>query len=107
MQAGGQEAIVLPLLNGWIQLSGLVQVMAGANWNKSATGQTVIAPALQSTLGGQALLTPVIRSGDWKFLTGHVQLGVQALGGVQTSFQQSSSTTVPVANVGFVLNIPF
>ena len=107
VQAGGQEAVVIPLLKGWFQLSGLVQAMASANWNKTATGSTVIAPAVQATGGGQALVTPVIRSGDWKFLTGHVQFGVQAVAGAQKSFAPSPAGVVGVANVGFVLNIPF
>jgi hypothetical protein len=103
LQAGGQEAIVMPLLNGWIQVSGLLQVMAAANWSKSASGSTVISPAVQAVGGGQVLLTPQIRSGDFKFLTGHVQLGIQAVGGTQIT----SSGAVGVANVGLVLNIPF
>ena len=103
VQAGGQEAIVKPLLQGWIQISGLIQVMASANWSKSATGSTVVSPALQATAGGQILLTPAFRGGDYAFLNGHVQLGVQVLGGTQTS----SAGTVGVANAGLVLNIPF
>jgi Domain of unknown function (DUF4157) len=103
VQAGGQEAIVTPLLNGWIQVSGLLQVMASENWSKSASGTTVISPALQAMGGGQVLVTPQIRSGPFKFLTGNVQLGVQALGGTQFT----SSGAVGVANAGLVLNIPF
>jgi hypothetical protein len=103
IQAGGQEAIVTPLLNGWIQVSGLLQVMASENWSKSVSGSTVISPALQAVGGGQVLVTPQIRSGPFKFLTGNVQLGVQALGGTQIT----SSGAVGVANAGLVLNIPF
>lgn len=52
---------------------------------------------------GNALVTPQIRLGAFKFLTGHVQLGAQALGGTQIT----SSGAVGVANAGLVLNIPF
>jgi hypothetical protein len=103
IQGGVQEAIVKPLLQGWIQVSGLVQLMASANWSKSATGTTVISPAVQATAGGQILVTPTFRAGDYKFLSGHVQLGLQVLGG----FQTSPSGTVGVASAGLVLNIPF
>jgi hypothetical protein len=103
VQAGGQEAIVKPLLQGWIQLSGLIQVMASENWSKSASGTTAISPAVQAAGGGQILLTPALRAGDYQFLSGHVQLGLQVLGGAQTS----SSGTVGVLNAGLVLNIPF
>jgi hypothetical protein len=103
VQAGGQEAIVKPLLDGWIQVSGLIQVMASENWSKSASGSTVISPAVQATGGGQILLTPTFRSGDYTFINGHAQLGLQVLGGTQTS----SSGTVGVFNAGLVLNIPF
>ena len=103
IQAGGQEAVVKPLLEGWIQVSGLIQAMVSANWNKDASGSTVISPAFQATGGGQVLVTPTFRAGDYKFLNGHVQFGVQALAGIQAT----SSGVVPVANVGLVLNIPF
>jgi hypothetical protein len=104
VQAGGQEAIVKPLLQGWIQVSGLIQVMASENWSKSASGTTVISPAVQATGGGQILLTPTFRSGDYTFLNGHVQLGIQVLGGVQES---AAAGPVGVVNAGLVLNIPF
>ena len=103
VQAGGQEAIVKPLLHGWIQVSGLLQLMASENWSKSASGTTVISPAVQATAGGQVLLTPTFRAGDYKFLNGHVQFGVQVLGGAQAS----PSGIVGILNAGIVLNIPF
>lgn len=89
-------------MNGWIQASGLLQVMTSENWSKSASGSTVISPAAQIVGGGQVLVTPQIRSGPFKFLTGNVQLGVQAVGGTQIT----SSGALWVANAGFVLNIP-
>ena len=103
VQAGGQEAIVKPLLEGWVQVSGLVQLMASANWSKSVSGSTVISPAVQAAAGGQILVTPTFRSGDFKFLNGHVQFGLQVLGGGQAS----SHGVVGTLNAGLVLNIPF
>src|SRR5216684_3922805 len=59
IQAGVQEALVSkPLLEGWIQASGFVQLMVSANWSKTVSGQTVMVPAVQGAVGGQILVTP-------------------------------------------------
>ena len=105
LQAGGQEAIVKPLLQGWIQVSGLVQTMAITNFNKTATGSVSLAPVLQQSAGGQVLFTPVPHSGPFQFLSGHVQLGAQVLGQVNVPLSGGPVTTGVQA--GFVLNIPF
>lgn len=103
LQAGGQEAVVLPLLRGWIQVSGLVQVMAAANWSHTATGTAAVNGSIQAAAGGQILLTPNFREGPLTFLNGHVQAGVQALGTVTAS----PSGVTAGGNVGLVVNIPF
>ena len=109
IQAGGQEAIVAPLLRGWIQVSGFAQVMASANWSRSASGSLTVSPAVQASLGGQILLTPNLRGvTPVTILDGHVQvggpqLGVQVLGGLQAS----SQGVQPGASIGLVLNLPF
>jgi hypothetical protein len=75
IQAGVQEALVSkPLLEGWIQASGLVQLMVSANWSKSVSGRTVMVPAVQAAAGGQVLVTP-----PYKILGAQVQIGVQAM----------------------------
>ena len=63
LQAGGQEAVVAPLLRGWIQVSAFVQIMASANWSRSASGSAAISPAIQAAAGGQVLVTPNFREG--------------------------------------------
>ena len=103
LQAGGQEAVVLPLLRGWIQVSGLVQVMAAANWSHTATGTAAVNGSIQAAAGGQILITPNFREGPLTFLNGHVQLGVQALGTVTAS----PSGVTAGATGGLVLNVPF
>jgi len=103
LQAGGQEAVVLPLLNGWIQVSGLVQVMVAANWSNTVTGTAAVNGSIQAAAGGQILITPNFREGPLQFLNGHVQVGVQALGTVTGS----SSGVTAGGNVGLVVNIPF
>src|SRR5262249_7454666 len=109
LQAGGQEAVVLPLLRGWIQVSGFVQVMASANWSKSASGSSVISPAIPGAVGGQVLITPNFRGGPFSFLNGHVQVGAQVTaGGLFTAgVGGSPSSAQGVATGGLVLNIPF
>jgi len=103
LQAGGQEAVVLPLLRGWIQVSGLVQVMVAANWSHTATGTVAVSGSVQAAAGGQILITPNFREGPLTFLNGHVQLGVQALGTVTAS----PSGVTAGATGGLVLNVPF
>jgi outer membrane protein OmpA-like peptidoglycan-associated protein len=80
IQAGGQEAIVKPLLNGWIQVSAFVQVMVAANWSKSATGEAIITPVVQPAIGVQGIVTPNFSGGPFKFLNGRVQVGIQIMG---------------------------
>jgi hypothetical protein len=103
LQAGGQEAVVDPLLRGWIQVSGFVQTMASANWSRSASGSVTVAPAVQTSAGAQVLVTPTFRGGPFSFLNGHVQLGVQGMAGVQVSPQGAQAG----ASAGLILNIPF
>jgi hypothetical protein len=106
VQAGGQEAVVLPLLRGWIQVSGFVQTMVSANWSRSVSGTAIITsvgPAIQFAAGGQLLVTPNFRSGPFSFLNGHVQFGVQATGGVQLSDEGAQAGVAG----SFVINIPF
>jgi hypothetical protein len=76
IQAGVQEALVSkPLLEGWIQASGFVQLMVSANWSKTISGQTVMVPAVQGAVGGQILVTP-----PYKILGAQVQIGIQGMG---------------------------
>jgi hypothetical protein len=76
IQAGVQEALVSkPLLQGWIQASGFVQLMVSANWSKTVSGQTVMVPAVQGAVGGQILVTP-----PYKILGAQVQIGIQGMG---------------------------
>jgi hypothetical protein len=78
IQAGVQEALVSkPLLEGWIQASGLVQLMVTANWSKAVSGQTAIVPVVQGAVGGQILVTPPIKI---KILDAQVQIGIQVMG---------------------------
>lgn len=112
VQAGGQEAVVQPLLRGWIQISGLAQIMASANWNQTATGTTT-AVGVQAAVGGQVLFMPNFRD-KWpvKLLDGHVllqppQIGVQALATVGLPDVTKPSQVQAGANVGLVVNIPF
>ena len=85
VQAGGQEAVVAPLLRGWIQVSGFVQAMASANWSQSASGRAIISPGLQAAVGGQVLVTPNFRGGPFAFLNGHVQIDAEVMGAVQAT----------------------
>jgi hypothetical protein len=105
LQAGGQEAVVRPLLDGWIQVSGLVQTMVVANFNRTATGSVAIAPVLQQSAGAQVLFTPIPHSGPFRFLSGHVQVGAQVLGQVNVPLGPGPVTVG--AQAGAVLNIPF
>jgi len=78
IQAGVQETLVSrPLLAGWIQASGLAQLMVSVNWSKAASGQTAIVPVVQGAVGGQILVTPT-----FKILGAQVQIGIQAMGTV-------------------------
>lgn len=106
IQAGGQEAVVAPLLGGWIQISGFLQVMASANWSKTATGTATVSPAVQAAVGGQILVTPKTR--PVRMFNGHValgapQFGLQGMGSVQESSQGPQAG----ATVGLVINIQF
>jgi uncharacterized protein DUF4157 len=112
LQAGGQEAVVKPLLRGWIQISGLAQIMASVNWSQSATGTTT-AVGVQAAVGGQVLFMPNFRD-KWpvKLFEGHVllqppQVGVQALATVGLPDVSKPSQVQAGANVGLVVNIPF
>ena len=109
LQAGGQEAMVAPLLHGWIQVSGLVQVMAAANWSQSASGSVTVSPSVQAAAGGQILVTPTFRGGPLTFLNGHIQLGAQILGTATAQSDQTTGRWGVSAGVagGFVLNFPF
>ncbi len=109
VQAGGQEAIVRPLLDGWFQVSGFVQLMIAANWSRTARGSTVITevvPTAQLGVGGQLLLTPNPHSGQFAFLRGHVQVGVQVVGAGTTPLDRSGPPSLGLTG-GLILNIPF
>jgi Domain of unknown function (DUF4157) len=107
VQAGGQEALVTSLLDGWIQVSGFVQLMGSANWSMTATGTAHVSPGLQVAVGAQVLLTPQL--GRHLDLFGGVlavappQIGVQALGGAALTDQGVQGG----GSVGIVINIPF
>ena len=75
IQALAQEALVSkPLLAGWIQASGFVQLMVTAQWSATVSGRTVMTPMVQGAVGGQVLVTP-----PYKILDAQVQIGVQAM----------------------------
>jgi hypothetical protein len=99
--AGGQEAVVWPLLRGWLQVSGVVQVLIGANWSQTVSG-TAAGAFVQAGAGGQVLVTPAFRNGPFRFLNGHVGIGVQAMGTVQAS---TVSGPQAGAQGGFVVNL--
>lgn len=104
VQAGGQEAIVVPLLRGWIQVSGFVQLMMSANWSRSASGSVTIAPALSAGVGAQVLVTPPIKTEAFELLNGHAQLGVPQVG-IQGGISGGPGAPA-AASAGIVLNIP-
>jgi Domain of unknown function (DUF4157) len=106
LQAGGQEALVAPLLSGWMQISGFVQIMGSANWSRTATGSMEVAPAVQAAVGGQVLVTPQtqpVRLFNGRAALGAPQVGLQAMGTGQVSSQGPQAG----ATVGLVINIPF
>jgi hypothetical protein len=112
IQAGGQEAIVAPLLSGWIQVSAFVQLMVAANWSRSATGQAVITPVVQPAVGGQIVVTPNFSGGPFKFLNGRVQLGFQIMAtGTLPAVPPPVAPFAPGPSAGVsggvILNIPF
>jgi hypothetical protein len=113
VQAGGQEAIVKPLLDGWIQVSGFVQLMVTVNWSKTASGQAVIVPVVQSAVGGQIVVTPKIKGGGlFKFLREHVQIGIQGMGTANLpAAPPQAAPFAPAPSVGaqgaVIVNIPF
>jgi hypothetical protein len=75
IQVLAQEALVTkPLLAGWIQASGFVQLMVTAQWSKTVSGNIVMAPMVQGALGGQVLVTP-----PYKILDSQVQIGIQGM----------------------------
>jgi len=105
VQGTAQEAIVKPLLRGWIQVSGLAQLTAAENWNRSYSGSATSTWGVQAAVGGQALITPNFRGGPLSFLNGHLQVGVQVLGTAGVSGSTSGVTFGGTA--GAVINIPF
>jgi hypothetical protein len=100
LQAGAQAAYVQPLLGGWIQVSGLAQVMATVNWNRSVNSKTTISGGWQAVAGGQIMVSPIIKSGAFKFLSGHVQIGPQ----IQAGIEQGGA---PIASGGGILGFSF
>ena len=105
VQAGVQAALIEPLLSGWIQVSGFAQAMAGANWQKTATGRAVVVFVGQGAIGGQVLLTPKPTGGGmYKFLREHVQIGIQGMGTV--SVPGAGPVTAGVQGA-VIVNIPF
>jgi hypothetical protein len=105
VQGTAQEAIVKPLLRGWVQISGLVQLTAAENWNRSYSGAATSTWGVQAAAGGQILVTPNFRSGPLQFLNGHLQVGVQVLGTAGVSGSTSGVTFGGTG--GAVINIPF
>ena len=105
LQATAQEAIVKPLLRGWIQVSGLAQLTAAENFSKTMTGSATSTWGVQAAVGGQVLVTPNFRGGPLDFLNGHLQVGVQVLGTAGVSGSSSGVTFGGTA--GAVINIPF
>ncbi len=106
LQAGVQEAAVLALFNGWVQVSGLAQLMVSANWNRTAIGGVEVDPGIQGAVGAQILLNPQVR--PVRLLNGHVslavpQVGLQALGTLGATSQGPQIG----ANAGIVVNVPF
>ena len=113
IQAGVQEAVVAPLLFGWIQVSGLAQIMGAVNWSHTATGTVVATPGVQAAVGGQILFMPNVR-GAWpvSLLDGHVQLqppqiGVQVLGTAGIPDLTQPKQWQAGISAGVVVNIPF
>jgi hypothetical protein len=105
LQGGVQEAYVIPLLNGWAQLSGLAQVMASSNWSRSAAGVMKAEPGVQVAIGAQALITP-----PWKFGDAKVQIGAQVLGFGQVVGSPDEGKGAQVqggVNAGGVVNVQF
>jgi hypothetical protein len=105
VQGTAQEAFVKPLLRGWIQVSGLAQLTAAENWNRSYSGSATSTWGVQAAVGAQALITPNFRGGPLSFLTGHLQVGVQVLGTAGVSGSTSGVTFGGTG--GAVINIPF
>ncbi len=95
-----QEALVKSILGGWIQVSGLAQAGAAVNFANTFSGTTKVTASWQFAGGVQVLVTPT-----FKCLGGHFQIGVQALGGVQSDPQDGHAT--PGASLGGVVNVPF
>ena len=105
VQAGGQAALIQPLLSGWIQVSGFAQAMVGANWQKTATGKAVIVAVAQGAVGGQILVTPKPGGGGlYKFLREHVQIGIQGMGTINVPGEGKPNAG---AQGAVILNIPF
>jgi hypothetical protein len=115
IQVGGQgAAMAKPLLDGWIQVSGFVQLMVTVNWSKTASGQAVIVPVVQSAVGGQIVVTPKIKGGGglFKFLRENVQIGIQGMGTANLpAAPPQAAPFAPAPSVGaqgtFIVNIPF
>ncbi len=104
VQGGGQAAWVAPTLNGLLQLSGFVQLLAGSANSpaqNTITGQRqmTITPTAQAALGGQAL---------FQLFSGHVQVGAQVTAGSTTTGQPGggSQTTMDFGAAG-VLQVTF
>ena len=104
VQGGGQAAWVQPTLNGLLQLSGFVQLLAGsantpAQNNITGQQQMTITPTAQAALGGQAM---------FQLFSGHVQVGAQVTAGPTVTGQPGggSQTTMDFGAAG-VLQVTF
>jgi hypothetical protein len=95
------------LLDGWIQVSGLVQAAVTANNGSKMGGQTTVTGGWQVAAGGQILITPAFKSGAFKFLNGRVQIGAQVLAGAQGPLPGQDGKTAPNVSGGPIVNIPF
>jgi hypothetical protein len=101
IQAGGQEAWVLPLFRNWLQVSGFAQVVAGQtiDHKKQIDGTMTV----QGAVGAQALVTPNFRN-NLRVLNGHIQVGIAGSVGLQGWPGDKTSST---ASGGFVINWNF
>src|SRR5262249_32458831 len=103
VQGGMQIEVAAPLLKGWIEVSGFVQAMIGANWEKRVNGSTLIVPVFQPAVGGQ-----VVVKRPFKFLEFGIQ--VQANANVPIGSPMAAPFG-PEPSVGvqgaFIINIPF
>ena len=114
IQTGGQAAYIIPLLHNWIQISGFVQLMGSANWNRPVIGAATITPAVQAAVGAQILFTPPLYN-HVQMLHRHIalsppQLGIQGMGTLLEQIPaDGGKLQAPQAgaSLGVVFNLPW